>query len=151
VPASHGPPLVPLTGKVIQPHHRGGIQSTSRPKPESTNGSSKLAWKNVKQGEGAATGIAVQSDFPTAAEVAQGAFCGRMRVIPVRSHTFAGRLNGVPEKKPSTESTETPANSTSAATEADTFRGVHLDPNAHHWDEVRSYFVLLGTSTTDRL
>lgn len=20
--------------------------------------------------------------------------------------------------------------------EADTFRGVHLDPNAHHWDEV---------------
>lgn len=21
--------------------------------------------------------------------------------------------------------------------EADTFRGVHLDPNAHHWDEVR--------------
>lgn len=22
--------------------------------------------------------------------------------------------------------------------EADTFRGVHLNPNAHHWDEVRS-------------
>jgi hypothetical protein len=21
--------------------------------------------------------------------------------------------------------------------EADAFRGVHLDPNAHHWDEVR--------------
>ena len=21
--------------------------------------------------------------------------------------------------------------------EEDTFRGVHLDPNAHHWDEVR--------------
>lgn len=20
--------------------------------------------------------------------------------------------------------------------EADTFRGIHLDPNAHHWDEV---------------
>jgi len=24
--------------------------------------------------------------------------------------------------------------------EADTFRGLHLDPNAHHWDEVRSPF-----------
>lgn len=25
--------------------------------------------------------------------------------------------------------------------EADTFRGVHLDPNAHHWDEVRLIIV----------
>jgi hypothetical protein len=26
--------------------------------------------------------------------------------------------------------------------EADTFRGVHLDPNAHHWDEVRQEFIV---------
>lgn len=25
--------------------------------------------------------------------------------------------------------------------EADTFRGVHLDPNAHHWDEVGLTFA----------
>jgi hypothetical protein len=27
--------------------------------------------------------------------------------------------------------------------EADTFRGVHLDPNAEHWDEVRIYLFSL--------
>jgi len=27
--------------------------------------------------------------------------------------------------------------------EADTFRGVHLDPNAHHWDEVWKSFSLM--------
>jgi hypothetical protein len=27
--------------------------------------------------------------------------------------------------------------------EADTFRGVHLNPNAHHWDEVRITRLLL--------
>lgn len=28
------------------------------------------------------------------------------------------------------------ANKQARIEEADTFRGVHLDPNAHHWDEV---------------
>lgn len=28
------------------------------------------------------------------------------------------------------------ANKQARMEEADTFRGVHLDPNAHHWDEV---------------
>jgi hypothetical protein len=27
--------------------------------------------------------------------------------------------------------------------EADTFRGVHLDPNAHHWDEVGILLIAL--------
>lgn len=30
--------------------------------------------------------------------------------------------------------------------EADTFRGVHLDPNAHHWDEVRPTYLVLTPS-----
>ena len=35
------------------------------------------------------------------------------------------------------EAAETAAASKQARMEeADTFRGVHLDPNAHHWDEV---------------
>ena len=25
--------------------------------------------------------------------------------------------------------------------EADAFRGIHLDPNAHHWDEVRPIYT----------
>lgn len=32
--------------------------------------------------------------------------------------------------------------------EADTFRGVHLDPNAHHWDDVRSAQIVLFSPFT---
>lgn len=27
---------------------------------------------------------------------------------------------------------------------ADAFRGIHLDPKTHHWDEVRNIFPLSG-------
>ena len=68
---------LPHVGKVIQPQPRGVIQTPSTSKSESANGSSKPAWRNVKQG-GSTTGVGppsgVQSEFPTAAEVAQGAF-----------------------------------------------------------------------------
>jgi serine/arginine repetitive matrix protein 2 len=90
----------------------------------------------------------VQNEFPTAAEVAQGAFRDSLCANPVRSHTSAGRLNGVQEKK---QPTQSPANPSSTTTEADTFRGVHLDPNAHHWDEVRLPFDSLDSGVTDRL
>ncbi|KAH8992045.1 hypothetical protein EDB92DRAFT_2114379 [Lactarius akahatsu] len=115
-PISHGPPQLPHVGKVIQPQPRGAIQIPSTSKPEVSNGSSKPAWRNVKQG-GNSSGppLGVQSEFPTAAEVAQGC------------------LNGSQEKRQSTQSPVTPS---PATTEADTFRGVHLDPNAHHWDEM---------------
>ncbi|KAI0307553.1 hypothetical protein B0F90DRAFT_24416 [Multifurca ochricompacta] len=119
-PISHGAPQHPHAGKVIQPQPRGAIQAPSTSKSEGTSGSSKPAWRNVKQ-DGNAVGAGpppgVQSEFPTAAEVAQG------------------RLNGVQDKRPSTHA---PAPQSPATTEADTFRGVHLNPNAHHWDEVRS-------------
>ncbi|KAH9046491.1 hypothetical protein EDB84DRAFT_672295 [Lactarius hengduanensis] len=117
-PISHGPPQLPHVGKVIQPQPRGAIQIPSTSKPEVLNGSSKPAWRNVKQGgnsSGAGPPLGVQSEFPTAAEVAQGC------------------LNGSQEKRQSTQSPVTPS---PATTEADTFRGVHLDPNAHHWDEM---------------
>lgn len=114
-PISHGPPQLP---HVIQPKPRGAIQVPITPKPEVLNGSSKPAWRNLKQGgniSGAGPPLGVQSEFPTAAEVAQG------------------RLNGSQEKR---QSTNSPVASSPATTEADTFRGVHLDPNAHHWDEM---------------
>ncbi|KAH9964486.1 hypothetical protein BC827DRAFT_1265765 [Russula dissimulans] len=115
-PVTLGPPQLPHAGKVIHPPPRGAIQVPSTSRPESAHGSNKPAWRNVKPG-GSATGpvppLGVQNEFPTAAE--------------------AGRLNGVPEKK---QSPQVPATPLSATTEADTFRGVHLDPNAHHWDEM---------------
>ena len=75
-PISHGPPQFPHVGKVIQPQPRGAIQAPLAPKLEASNGSSKPAWRTVKQGgngSGAGPPLGVQSEFPTAAEVAQGA------------------------------------------------------------------------------
>ncbi|EJU01125.1 hypothetical protein DACRYDRAFT_108457 [Dacryopinax primogenitus] len=62
---------------------------------------------------GVMPGFTVDADFPTAAEAARGK---RPRQGP--SH----KAEAVP-----------PAH---ADTSADAFRGVHLDPNAHHWDEM---------------
>jgi serine/arginine repetitive matrix protein 2 len=76
-PISHGPPQLPHVGKVIQPQPRGAIQAPLAPKPEPSNGSSKPAWRNVRQSgnnSGPEPPPEVQSEFPTAAEVAQGAF-----------------------------------------------------------------------------
>jgi serine/arginine repetitive matrix protein 2 len=76
-PIPHGPPQLPHAGKVIQPQPRGATQIPSTPKLEPTNCSSKPAWRNVRQGgTSSAVGppLGVQSEFPTAAEVAQGAF-----------------------------------------------------------------------------
>jgi serine/arginine repetitive matrix protein 2 len=76
-PIPHGPPQLPHSGKVIQPQPRGALQIPSTPKPEPINGSGKPAWRNVKPGgtsSGAGPPPGVQSEFPTAAEVAQGAF-----------------------------------------------------------------------------
>ncbi|SRR6266404_4404260 len=77
-PISHGPPQLPhVGGNVIQPPPRGAIQVPSTSKSEASNGSNKPAWRSVNQGgncSGAGPPLGVQSEFPTAAEVAQGAF-----------------------------------------------------------------------------
>ena len=46
-----------------------------------------------------------------------------------------GRLSKSNDKK-ATEDSDA-AHKQAVMAEEDTFRGVHLDPNAHHWDEVR--------------
>jgi serine/arginine repetitive matrix protein 2 len=76
-PIPHGPPQLPHVGKVIQPQPRGATQVPSTSKLEPTNGSGKPAWRNVRQG-GTSSAVGppprVQDEFPTAAEVALGAF-----------------------------------------------------------------------------
>lgn len=76
----------------------------------------------------------IQSEFPTAAEVAQGAQSAAqcLHVITYGSHQVRSAL--LSEKQ---EAAQTAALQKQAMrAEADAFRGVHLDPNAHHWDEV---------------
>ncbi|TFY82064.1 hypothetical protein EWM64_g1944 [Hericium alpestre] len=112
-PSSQGPPQLPHVGKVIQPQPRG-VAAT----PEAPNGSSKPVWGNLKSSvTGAARpDVRVQSDFPTAAEVAQ-----------VRIPKHADKKQVVQPAAPQNQS---------MIQEAEAFRGVHLDPNAHHWDEM---------------
>ncbi len=52
-----------------------------------------------------------------------------------KSNVFAvsRKPKGMDAKEPTEASA---AHKQARLEEADTFRGVHLDPNAHHWDEV---------------
>ncbi|KAI0322274.1 hypothetical protein OF83DRAFT_854838 [Amylostereum chailletii] len=117
-PAPHGPPQLPHAGKVIQPQPRSSMSlSYSVTSKDNLNGSSKPVWGNIKSNAGMSTRPdgTVQNDFPTAAEVAQG-----------RAKRLSDSKQAVEDARPTKE----------AMLEADTFRGVHLDPNAHHWDEM---------------
>ena len=82
------------------------------------------------------------NDFPTAAEVAQGKKDGGIpgSNYKLSSGTISTRMSKSidhsTQEVPTSPSTVT-TNKPSRSEEADTFRGVHLDPNAHHWDEVR--------------
>lgn len=109
--STSGAPALPHAGKVIQPQPR----SVVAPKDGLPGGKAPV-WGNVKRANEASLGT---NDFPTAAEVAQAT---KPQRAPSR------------DKKPSTPA-ETAA-ATVAKQEADTFRGVHLNPNAHHWDEM---------------
>ncbi|KAF9243884.1 hypothetical protein BU15DRAFT_71996 [Melanogaster broomeanus] len=105
-------PQLPHAGKVIQPQPRRPMASSSSlVKKESS--STKPAWGNAKSLAVASfAGNAARDDFPTAAEVAQGKFF------------------------PALYTDDALATKQVAPQEADAFRGVHLDPNAHHWDEM---------------
>ncbi|EJD04311.1 uncharacterized protein FOMMEDRAFT_140309 [Fomitiporia mediterranea MF3/22] len=79
------------------------------------DGAARPAWRNVQPGT-SSSGLQVQNEFPTAAEAAQS------------------RLLKHAEAKAATEVSD--AQKQALSETADAFRGVHLDPNAHHWDEM---------------
>ncbi|KAF7982092.1 hypothetical protein HWV62_30411 [Athelia sp. TMB] len=112
VPAPTAPQL-PHAGKVIQPQHRAHAPVLK------SDMSGKPVWGNVRS-EGLAPDATVHSDFPTAAEVA---------------HVNANVRNAkIQDAKDAAEISS--ADKQARSVEADTFRGIHLDPNAHHWDEM---------------
>jgi hypothetical protein len=73
------------------------------------------------------------SDFPTVSELAKGVYLGYDKYAPIYNHD---------EEREEMEASALRATESKAARkeelqqQADTFRGVHLDPKAHHWDEV---------------
>lgn len=130
-------PQLPQAGKVIQPQPRsvtvGGSQR------DSAGSSSKPVWGNLRA---TATtpqrpDLKVQNDFPTAAEVAQGTHLYPGYKLHLAYHIAVATSVRQAKIHDSIEAAETAAaNKQARLEEADTFRGVHLDPNAHHWDEV---------------
>ncbi|KAF7437085.1 hypothetical protein PC9H_003919 [Pleurotus ostreatus] len=109
---------LPHVGKVIQPQPRSALLQISTVTPK---GSPKPVWGNVKGAAASAkSDETVQNDFPTAAEVAQGA--------SLTQKSKAAESKGAEEVNM--------ANKAVRNEEAESFRGVHLDPNAHHWDEM---------------
>ncbi|CAA7264733.1 unnamed protein product [Cyclocybe aegerita] len=107
-------PQLPHAGKVIQPQPRTATAPLGSLQKES---SSKPVWGNVKPPSAVPIRPDIEpSDFPTAAEVAN---------VPARKQPKAEDSKGVLDSTKQLRSEE-----------ADTFRGVHLDPNAHHWDEM---------------
>lgn len=112
VPAA---PQLPVAGKVIQPQPRAIASASSATGKKDTV--SKPAWGHPKVVAPVLfPDSAGPSDFPTAAEVAHA----RPSPKPTES------------QKPS----DAPHSKCVTLEEADAFRGVHLDPNAHHWDEM---------------
>ncbi|KAF8226096.1 hypothetical protein L208DRAFT_1367561 [Tricholoma matsutake] len=108
--------------KLIQPQPRAALPQTGSSSKSATGGAStKPVWRNLKLSQAAPQRPEVrQNDFPTAAEVAQGTTSLRMAKA---SDVAEAALIAAANKQARIE-------------EADTFRGVHLDPNAHHWDEM---------------
>ena len=61
---------------------------------------------------------------------------------------IVGRLSKSNDKKATQDSAAAHKQAVMAEliAEEDTFRGVHLDPNAHHWDEVSSHILAKAPS-----
>ncbi|KAF9073850.1 hypothetical protein BDP27DRAFT_1318265 [Rhodocollybia butyracea] len=99
------------------PNGTAPTPSATAPQPRleshaATASQPKPTWNPAPTANATRADPRTQSDFPTAAEVAQGK---------------------LPKEK---DSEMAEAHKQARMEEADTFRGVHLDPNAHHWDEM---------------
>src|SRR6266542_4939316 len=132
-PPSTSAPQLSHVGKVIHPQPRA---ATIQPIASKEVGSAKPVWGNIKQVAAVPIRPEIQ-DFPTAAEVANGILSVPM--TRALSDEYASVAST--RKQPKTEDVKVPPKPSSKqlkSEEADTFRGVHLDPNAHHWDDVRA-------------
>jgi hypothetical protein len=108
-------------------------------------------WGNVRSGV-SPPNTRAQDDFPTAAEVASGVFNIKYLSGYFDSSMFivttSVRKAKLMDAKEAAENAA--ADKQARSVEADTFRGVHLDPNAHHWDEVGLFadYSLLSNENT---
>ncbi|KAI0702462.1 hypothetical protein BC835DRAFT_1428973 [Cytidiella melzeri] len=103
---NHAAPQLPTVGKVIQPQPRGAVEAVPLVRKDSEG---KSVWGNTKPpAVNHSRPETTSNEFPTAAEVAHGKRVERQ---------------ADDDKKQA------------LAADADAFRGRHLGPNVHHWDE----------------
>ncbi|KAL0950847.1 hypothetical protein HGRIS_007605 [Hohenbuehelia grisea] len=116
-------PQLPHVSKLVQPQPRVPLAHSAVSATAQKGGvGGKTVWGNVKVAQSSpAPDSKVQNDFPTAAEVAQATTPVKLKAVDPK--TSDAQESVVSSKQLRNE-------------EADTFRGVHLDPNAHHWDEM---------------
>ncbi|KAJ7785966.1 hypothetical protein B0H16DRAFT_1708191 [Mycena metata] len=117
--SSSGPQPKPVAQPQPRPVPSRGLGSLR-------DGAGKPVWGSARSQQQQRPDMSSQSDFPTAAEVA----AAPRKVKP----TQADR-NLASKEAAALELASAAANKQARMEEADTFRGVHLDPNAHHWDE----------------
>ncbi|KAH9487119.1 hypothetical protein JR316_0001187 [Psilocybe cubensis] len=115
-PSATAAPQLPHAGKVILPQPRNAVPQMSSSQKDNTP--NKPVWGNVKPP--VVRPDFEPSDFPTAAEVANV------------TSTSRKQAKAAEEAKATSDN----AAKLLRSEEADAFRGVHLDPNVHHWDEM---------------
>ena len=151
--AGSGPMSTPLPS---QPRSEVSVASASAPvsgphQPVAVlkRGASPVkAWGSAASSPSIAQ-TQVTNDFPTAAEAANGEYiwsCLLAFSFLAGTQSCRAWLGRKPRMMLA-QTTQQDARDTAASQKlqqsatADAFRGVHLDPNAHHWDEVRPIFL----------
>lgn len=110
-------PQLPHSGKVIQPQPKSVAQLSHSTLKDSGSGN-KPVWGNPNPPSAAPVRYDIPSeDFPTAAEAVKGTMASAKKPAKV-------------------EDSKSEAAKQARQEDADAFRGRHLDPNAHHWDEM---------------
>lgn len=108
---------------------------------------SSTPWGDARRQAAAAGALSLEKNFPTTKESAEGTFLHLAFISALTRLTpSASLLSG----KALAQAAKQKAAATSAAAqqarleELDAFRGAHLNPNAHHWDDVSpSSFILV--------
>ncbi|KAG9049776.1 hypothetical protein FS837_009192 [Tulasnella sp. UAMH 9824] len=113
------PGVVAPSSKQTLPLAANVNPSSERPNSAAKSGTSGKPWGDMKKVTTSVPVVNAASDFPTAAEVARG-----------KTSQVAKPPKQVPPQLNTDGTSKTPLNESE-----DAFRGVHLDPKAHHWDD----------------
>lgn len=148
--AAGGPRSVSVDSTRGSPYERGrGMSGMGFGMGLPGRGQGAAVWGSRSAGMGS-VGLGMGGDFPTAAEAANGSFF----LVQISHPTLANEITliaktlraaALAEQIQARDRAIQARAAAAAAANAhlleglDAFRGVHLDPNASHWDEVSSF------------